>query len=364
MDAVDELQQARAEINEVDAEMAALFERRMTAVRQVLEYKRAHGLPVLDAGREKEVLQRGAARVSDPALREYYTRVLERLMEVSRDFQSRQRGEFTVAYPGVEGAFSHIAASRIFPGKKQQAVVTFEEVFRAVQDGTAAAGVVPFENSYTGEVGEVLDLLWRYDCSIVEMYDLDIRQNLLALPGARLEDIRQVYSHHQAISQCQTWLSGRDLEVVPYPNTALAAKYISECGDCAKAAIASADTAALYGLSVLAQDINTSAQNVTRFIVLSRTPQHRGNRFNLVFTVRHDAGALARAMQIIGSRGFNLESIRSRSMRDLPWQYFFYAEVVGDPSSAGAREMLDELAAACSQLKLLGAWERRDAEGR
>lgn len=206
-----------------------------------------------------------------------------------------------MGYPGVEGAFSHIAASRIFPGKKQQAFVTFEEVFRAVQDGAVQAGVVPFENSYTGEVGEVLDLLWRYDCSIVEMYDLDIRQNLLALPGARLEDIRQVYSHHQAISQCQTWLAGRDFEVVPYPNTALAAKYVSECGDCAKAAIASADTAALYGLSILARDINTSAQNVTRFVVLSRTPQHRGNRFNLVFTVRHDAGALARAMQIIAA---------------------------------------------------------------
>ena len=183
MSAVDELQQARAEINEVDAGMAALFERRMAAVRRVLEYKRAHGLPVLDAGREKEVLARGAARVEDPALREYYARVLERLMEVSREFQAKQLGGLTVGYPGVEGAFSHIAASRIFPGKKQQAFVTFEEVFRAVQDGAVQAGVVPFENSYTGEVGEVLDLLWRYDCSIVEMYDLDIRQNLLALPG-------------------------------------------------------------------------------------------------------------------------------------------------------------------------------------
>lgn len=129
-------------------------------------------------------------------------------MEVSREFQAKQLGGFTVGYPGVEGAFSHIAASRIFPGKKQQAFVTFEEVFRAVQDGAVQAGVVPFENSYTGEVGEVLDLLWRYDCSIVEMYDLDIRQNLLALPGARLEDIRQVYSHHQAISQCPD-LAGR-----------------------------------------------------------------------------------------------------------------------------------------------------------
>ena len=354
---MDHLQRARAEINEVDAEMAKLFERRMAAVRQVLEYKRAHGLPVLDAGREQEVLARAAAQIEDPALRGYYTRVVERLMEVSRAFQSRQLEGFRVGYPGVEGAFSHIAASRIFPGRSQQSFVTFGEVFAAVQSGAVDVGVVPFENSYTGEVGEVLDLLWRHNCYIIGRYDLEIRQNLLALPGARLEDLRQVYSHHQAISQCQSWLSGQNFEVIPYPNTALAAKYVSECADKTKGAIASADTAALYGLSVLAADINTSAQNVTRFILISKTPPAGGDRFALVFTVRHDAGALAKAMQIIGGRGFNLESIRSRSMKELPWQYYFYAEAVGDPSSAAVMELLEELSGACSELKLLGGWQ-------
>ena len=180
---MDELQQARAEINQVDAEMAALFERRMDAVRQVLEYKRAHGLPVLDTAREKEVIARAVARLRDPSLSEYYTRVLKKMMEVSRDYQSRQLESFRVGYPGVEGAFSHIAASRVYPGRTQRAFTTFEEVFAAVQNGTVDVGVVPFENSYTGEVGEVLDLLWRYDCHIIGRYDLDIRQNLLALPA-------------------------------------------------------------------------------------------------------------------------------------------------------------------------------------
>lgn len=354
---MDQLEQARAEINEVDAQIALLFERRMAAVKQVLEYKREHGLPVLDAGREKEVLARAAQRISEPALREYYTQVVERMMEVSRAFQTRQLEGFQVGYPGAEGAFSHIAASRIFPGRSLRSYVTFEEVFSAVASGAVDAGVVPFENSYTGEVGEVLDLLWRHDCYIVSRYDLEIRQNLLAVPGARLEDLRQVYSHHQAISQCQSWLSAHPFEVIPYPNTALAAKYVSECGDKTKGAIASADTAALYGLSILAPDINTSAKNVTRFIVVSKTPPTGGDRFALVFTVRHDAGALARAMQIIGSRGFNLESIRSRSMKELAWQYYFYAEAVGDPGSPEAAEMLTELAGACSQLKLLGSWQ-------
>lgn len=355
---MDELAQARAQINEVDAAMAALFERRMAAVEQVLAYKKAHDMPVLDAGREKEVLAAGAERIADPALRGYYTELLEKMMELSRRWQTAQMGPFVVGYPGVEGAFSHIAASRIFAGQPVHAYVTFAEVFDAVQSGAVAAGVVPFENSYTGEVGEVLDLLWKYDCQIVDMYNLDIRQNLLCLPGAHLEDIRQVYSHPQAIGQCQAYLAGRSFEIVPYPNTALAAKYVSECGDKSKAAIASLDTAELYGLSVLAKDINTSAQNVTRFIVLSRCARRGGNRFSLVFTVRHDAGALARAMQIIGGRGFNLESIRSRSMRDLPWQYYFYAEVVGDPDSAQAQQMLAELGDACRQLKVLGRWQK------
>ena len=111
----------------------------------------------------------------------------------------------------------------------------------------------------------------------------------------------------------------------------------------------------------MARDINTSAQNVTRFIVISRLPRRSGgNRFGLVFTVRHDAGALAQAMQIIGSRNFNLESIRSRSMKELPWQYFFYVEVVGDSETPEAHQMLDQLAAACRQLRLIGSWARRE----
>ena len=359
---VDELLAARAEINEVDTEMAALFERRMAAVEKVLDYKRAHGLPVLDAGREAEVLRKGALRVHDAALRGYYTQLLQKMMELSRDYQTSRLADFCVGYPGVEGSFSHIAEQRIFGDAPARAYVTFEDVFAAVQRGEVTAGVVPFENSYTGEVGEVLDLLWKYDsCLVVDSYDLDIRQNLLGVPGAELGQVKQVYSHHQAISQCQAYLTGKGYELVPYANTALAAKYVSECGDKTKAAIASADTAALYGLSILARDINTSAQNVTRFIVISRLPRRSGgNRFGLVFTVRHDAGALAQAMQIIGSRNFNLESIRSRSMKELPWQYFFYVEVVGDSETPEAHQMLDQLAAACRQLRLIGSWARRE----
>ena len=354
---MDQLQQAREIIDQVDEQMAKLFQKRMQAVEQVVAYKKAHGLPVLDSGREQQVIAKNTARLEQKELVPYYQELLKFEMQLSREYQkSLLRLQGPVGYPGTLGAFSHIACSRIFKGKESRAYVTFEEVFQALEGGEISYGVIPFENSFTGEVGEVLDLLLKYNCHIQELYDLKIEQTLLGVPGARLEEIRQVYSHHQAISQCQTYLKEHSLQAVSYPNTALAAKFVSEQGDRTLAAIASPETAEIYNLQVLAPRINTSAENTTRFIVLGQEMPQRGNRFNLLFTVSHQAGQLAKVMQIIGEMGFNLESIKSRSLKEIPWQYYFYVEIVGNLQEERSQQLLHVLRQTCTMVKVLGTY--------
>ncbi|MXQ72682.1 bifunctional chorismate mutase/prephenate dehydratase [Clostridiaceae bacterium DONG20-135] len=356
---MDQLEQARVEINAIDKEMAALFERRMQAVNDVAAYKLAHQLPILDVSREQAVIRKNLEYLQDESLKPYFQQVLEMMMQVSRDFQKHKIGQRCVVYPGVEGAFSHIAAKQLFPEASLHQVYTFEEAFQAVECGEAEFGVVPFENSYTGEVGEVLDHLLYYDLHIQDVYDLKIQQNLLVLPGTDLADIKQVYSHPQAISQSRKFLDCYHWEVIPYTNTATAAKYVSETKDPSKAAIASGETAALYGLEILKEHINTSDQNTTRFIVISKQMRSFGNRFHILFTLRHDAGQLAKVMQLIAEYGFNMESIKSRPLHDQPWQYYFYVELDGNIADPHTADLLRALEKQCEKVKLLGAFNAR-----
>lgn len=353
---MEKLTQARARINEIDAQIAPLFEARMRAVEDVIAYKLENGLPVFDAAREDALLERNSAFIQDEAYRPYYTDFQRAVMRVSKQYQRSLISAGTIAYQGTEGAYASIALKKLFPHQKARSYETWDEVFSAVEDGAAACGVVPFENSYTGEVGEVLDLLYRHDIYIREIYDLPIRHYLLGVPGASVTDIKQVYSHPQALSQCRTFLEPYRFEQVPYLNTALAAEYVARTGDKTKAAIASEETAELYGLQILKKNINTSNENTTRFIVVSREAGRTGNRFSLLFTLRHDAGQLAAVMQVIAQNGFNMECIRSKSMHDLPWQYYFYVEIVGDASSDEAKAMIGQIEPLCTRLKVLGAY--------
>lgn len=350
------LEQARNSINKIDVQMASLFVKRMEAVSQVLSYKQENNLPVFDAVREAQVIENNTMLISDKEYKSYYHEFINNLMDISKQYQRSLLALQSVGFQGTEGAYSHIALTKLFKDVNTKEYVTFEQVFEAVLNDEICCGIVPFENSYTGEVGEVLDLLFKYNCHIQEIYDLKIEHNLLGVKGAKLEDIKQVFSHHQAISQCKQYLDTLPVQAVPYHNTALAAKYISEYGDISKAAIASIETAQLYNLTVLAKNVNTSAENTTRFIVISKQLRLKGARFNMMFTLEHNAGQLARAMQIIGNYGFNMESVKSKSLHNLPWQYYFYVELVGDGYSKQAIAMREELGGICKDIKLLGVY--------
>ena len=211
---MDALEQARREIDTVDAQLAALFERRMKAVLSVAEYKKAHGLPIFDAAREKVVLDKAEARIGDPALRPYYRDHVQNMMDVAKQYEAEVLGRNRAAYQGVEGAFAHIALRALFPHAEAVSCPTWDEVFDAVEKGDAAHGVVPFENSHAGDVSAVLDLLYTHpDIIVTHMQDMPIQQDLLGVKGAKLSNVRTVISHPQALAQSSVFLQqlGRGL---------------------------------------------------------------------------------------------------------------------------------------------------------
>ena len=196
---MDQLQSARKKINEIDAQMAKLFEERMQTVEEVIAYKLAHQMEILDSAREAQVIEKNTEYIQDTTYKGYYTEFITEVMRLSRAYQKTRIHHNHIAYAGTLGAFSHIAAMQLFPDDTLVHLPTFEEVVEQVENGEASYGVLPFENSYTGEVGENMDLILSHNICIHRMYDLKIHQNLLGIKGAEISDIRQVYSKDQAI---------------------------------------------------------------------------------------------------------------------------------------------------------------------
>ncbi|MBR5226112.1 MAG: chorismate mutase [Clostridia bacterium] len=354
----NKLEEARAIINEVDAQMAELFVKRMKAAEMVFEYKKEFGLPVLDAKREALVVERNSALVEDNVLKEYYVDHLKHMMSVSRAYQYRLQNGLKVAYSGVEGAFAHIAAGRIFPESTRVSCRDFKAAYDAVFNGECDVAVLPIENSYAGEVGQTIDIIYSGSLFINGIYELEIRQNLLGVPGAKVEDIRKVTSHPQALSQCHEYIKLRGFETEEASNTAVAAKEVAQKQDKTCGAIASLETAQLYGLEVLQTDINQSSENTTRFAVLSKVRAAAPSLSSsvLMFTVKNEAGSLAKAISIIGKYGYNMTALRSRPLRKHSWQYYFYIEIDGTTNTDAGSRMLEELGKICDQLKVAGSF--------
>ncbi len=355
----NKLEAAREIINEVDAKMAELFVKRMRAAELVAEHKKEHGLPILDQKREDAVIEKNSALIEDEALKGYYIDYLKHMMSISRAYQYRLQSGMKVAYSGVEGAFAHIAAGRIFPGGNRVSYTDFKAAYTAVVNGECDAVVLPIENSYAGEVGQTIDLIFSGGLVINGIYELEIHQNLLGLSGAAVEDIKKVTSHPQALSQCHDYIKMRGFDAEESTNTALAAKAVAESGDKTLGAIASVETAEIYGLKVLEANINKSGENTTRFAVLSKigasTPTFSSSV--IMFTVKHEAGSLAGAISIIGKYGFNMTALRSRPLKKHSWQYYFYIEIDGRTDTENGANMLAELSNVCDKLKVVGTFE-------
>ncbi|MBE7043015.1 MAG: bifunctional chorismate mutase/prephenate dehydratase [Ruminococcaceae bacterium] len=352
------LEEARKIINEVDAQMAELFVKRMRAAEMVYEHKKEFGLPILDQAREDAVIEKNSAMIEDDVLKEYYIDYIKHLMSVSRSYQYRMQSGLKVAYSGVEGAFAHIAAGRIFPDSNRVSYRDFKSAYDSVVNSESDVVVLPIENSYAGEVGQTMDLIFSGGLFINGIYELEIHQNLLGLAEAMIEDIKKVTSHPQALSQCHDYITFRGFDTEEANNTAVAAKTVAEGKDCSIGAIASVETAEIYGLKVLEANINKSGENTTRFAVLSKVKANSTSLSNsvLMFTVKNEAGSLAHAVSIIGKYGYNMTALRSRPLKKHSWQYYFYIEVDGSTETEKGKKMIEELNRVCDKLKVAGTF--------
>ena len=354
----NKLDEARKIINEVDSQMAELFVKRMRAAELVYEYKKEFGLPILDQKREDVVIEKNSAMIEDEVIKGYYIDYIKNLMSVSRAYQYRMQSGLRVAYSGVEGAFAHIAAGRIFPECNRISCRDFKTAYVSVVNGDCDVAVLPIENSYAGEVGQTIDLMFSGELFVNGIYELEIHQNLLGMPDATVSDIKKVTSHPQALSQCHDYIAFRGFDAEEANNTAVAAKAVADMKDKSLGAIASAETAEIYGLKVLEANINKSGENTTRFAVLSKVKASSPSLSNsvMMFTVKNEAGSLANAISIIGKYGYNMTALRSRPLKKHSWQYYFYIEIDGTTETEDGKKMIDELKGVCDKLKVLGTF--------
>ena len=367
---MSEIDLARKNIEQIDKKIASLFEERMESVKVIGEYKRNNGLPVLDEEREKALVERNVGYITNPDMEAYYRDFMRSMMSISKRYQHRLLSGIRVAYSGIEGSFASISCRKLFPNAEKVSCMNFAEAYQKVCAGKCDFAVLPIENSYAGEVGQVLDLIFDGELFVNGVYELGISHCLLGVEGSSVDTINTVVSHPQALEQCDEYIYSHKFHTIQAENTARAAKGVSDNKDVTVGAIASQETAELYGLKVLEHSINKSNINVTRFAVLSKgnsalsNDKHKlldfssdHNTFIMMFIVKHEAGTLANALSIIGEYGYNMRVIRSRPLKEKNWQYYFYAEIEGDISTEAGEKMLNALGEYCEALKVVGSYK-------
>ena len=371
-----ELKDYRAKIDEIDAQIAHLFAERMQAAEAIADYKAQNHLPIYHPAREREVLL-SASQAAAPYSREARV-VFGAMMDVSRSRQAaRLAGESpltqaisravaetpatfpqnaTVACQGIEGAYSHQAANRLFALPQILFFQRFDGVFQAVEKGLCRYGVLPIENSSAGSVTEVYDLMKGRDFSIVRGTRLHIVHALLTR-GAKLGQIREVISHEQAVRQCAPFLKAHpEIRVTLCANTAVAAQTVANSGRDDLAAIASPACAEIYGLTALPDSIQASDNNHTRFIVISKKPEiyPGANRISLMLTLPHVAGSLYRMIARFSALEMNLLKIESRPIPGRDFEFMFYFDVEASCANPEVLSLLAELESTVSQFAFLG----------
>lgn len=369
----------RQEIDKIDQELVRLFNKRMEVVKGVAEYKKESGAPLYDGARERQLIAR-AAEQSDEAT-ELYTRVLfSTLTNVSRAYQSRLLSEdkklsetissalentpklfpekAMVACQGTEGAYSQQACEKIFKLPQIMYMGNFEAVFKAVDSGLCQYGILPLENSTAGSVNMVYDLMSQYKFYIVRSVRCRINHALMA-KNNDLSKIKEVWSHEQAINQCSQFLaSHKEIKVIPFENTASAAKAVAESDRSDVAVIASPDCAELYGLNILKRNIRDNSANDTRFICISKKLEvfPGADRTSIKLTLPHRPGSLYHILARFFASGINLVKLESRPLPGSDFEFMFYFDVSESVYSPALASLLCELDAEVEDFEYLGSY--------
>lgn len=370
----------RTQIDDIDQRLAADFDQRMKVALDIAKYKQDNHLPVFDPAREREVLNRQVSRV-DGDMAMYMKLLYNTIFDISRSYQRQYLAEGTdlpnriqraiaatpkrfpqkavVACQGVEGAYSQQACEKLFALPDIMYFKRFEGVFQAIESGLCQYGVLPIENSSNGSVTEVYDLMRRYRFSIVRCARVKVDHRLLAKPGVKLSDIREVVSHEQGLGQCGGFLKGlKDVKLTVCENTAAAAKLVAESGRGDIAAISAPVCAPLYGLTVLKSDISDSDSNFTRFICISRDLEiYPGAcKMSLMLNVQHKPGALYNMIARFAALGLNLTKLESRPIPGTDFEFMFYFDLDASAYDEAALRLLAELDEGPETFTFLGSY--------
>ena len=375
-----DLNEIRNNIDEIDSQLVELFNRRMELAGEVAAYKAQNNLPITNTGREREILTRVAEQSNEGC--ELYTKLLfSTLFDVSKSYQSRllnKAGKVSdsikaaiestpkmfpskavVACQGVEGAYSQLACDKLFQLPSIMYFNRFDGVFTAVEKGLCQYGILPIENSSYGSVGEVYDLMKKHNFYIVRSIRLRVNHTLLAKPGAKLSEIREIFSHEQAIGQCSEFLKEHPLvKVTVVANTAIAAKRAAADDSGHSAAISSRNCADLYGLTVLSDEVQNSDNNYTRFICISK--EHEiypgASRISLMLTCPHEPGSLYRLLAKFASAGLNVSKLESRPIPGKDFEFMFYFDLETSVYSEDALRVLADLENSLEYCNYLGSY--------
>lgn len=377
---MDELKELRNEIDVIDRQMVELFRQRMDVTRRVGEYKAARHMAVLDQERERQVLL-NKGELAGEELRPAVITLYQTIMALSRRQQRdllkeradnpglrrwlearanirRPVDDPRIIYQGVPGAYSEQACLNFFgEGTASEGLEQFEDCFKALKEGRADYAVLPIENSSTGAIRQIYDLLSHYEFFIVGETTVKVEHCLMAPEGATLDTITHVYSHEQGLFQCEQYLNTHpDWHQVPQADTAGSAQMVAATGDVTKAAICSARAAELYGLTILARAINHNSHNTTRFVVVSPRMELRpgADKISTVFVLPHEAGSLHEILTIFAVRGLNMVKLESRPLPERSWEYMFFLEFNGNLDEAVTADVLHELAQTTGDFRVLG----------
>ena len=375
-----DLNELRSRIDRVDDDIVRLFGERMEIAAQIADYKKAQNLPILMPAREREKLL-DVAKKAGPEMADY-TRVLySMLFELSRSYQSKRSGVLTplyheitdaikntpnlfpqapmVACQGVEGAYSQLACEKIFRNPFIMYFKSFDAVFEAIEQGMCQYGILPIENSTAGSVKKVYDLMIRRNFSIVRTFRLKIDHNLLVKPGTKLTDIKEIYSHEQAIGQCGDFLAGLPgVNAIPVANTAIAAEMVAKSDRTDVAALSSRSCAQLYGLECLASSVQDKGNNRTRFICISKNLEiyPGADKTSIMMILPHKPGALYKVLARLYTLGINVTKLESRPIPDREFEFMFYFDLETSIYSEAFVQLMCELEDFCEEFKYLGSY--------
>ena len=379
-----DLENIRKEIDVVDDQIAELFDKRMGLISKVVEAKKQNKCAVNDPNRERNILLRVSEKVGEDK-QVYIKRVFETLFEVSKAYQTSNIGENSkiseqidyalskgmqkfpikakVACQGVAGAYSGIATDRMFELADITYFKNFEGVFGAVEKGFCKYGVLPIENSYAGSVNQVYDLMKEHKFYIVRSLRLSVSHNLIANKDTDIKDIKEIFSHEQAISQCKKYLEKFPLaKITAVPNTAVASKMVAESGRKDVVAICSRECADLYGLKILETNIQDTENNYTRFILIAKEMEfyENANKISIMTTLpQNSAGSLNKLLSKFSNLGINLTKLESRPIVGSTFEFMFYFDFECDIKEKAVKNLLSELDNSTEQFTFLGAYSEK-----